>query len=388
MNNKKETGAKRYTDEELDGIRSQFLAMENYTFLNAASVAPLPTSAREAMNEFLLQMSKHAYLKLDDWVAAMNEAREVSARMIGASPAEIAFTKNTSDGVSIVAEGLRWEPGDEVIINDLEFPANVYPWLNIERKGVVVKTIKSSKGRVTLDSIANAVTSRTRLVAVSSVQYSSGFKVDLAGLGAMARERGFKLFVDAIQSLGVIPMDVKQFGVDFLSAGGFKWLCGPLGSGIFYCDENNLESLDLTRIGWNSVVDSQDYTTIKFTLREDAQRFEEGSPNMAGVCGLLESMKLLLKHGIERNQAHVISVTDRLIDGLRAKGCSIHSPMRDDERSGIVIFGPANGNDADQLARMLADEKVIVIRRADGIRVSPHFYNNNDDIDKLLKAIK
>lgn len=376
-----------FTGGELERIRAAFPALSEYTFLNAAGMTPLPIPARDAMTSVVADMTQNAYLGINNWVETARAARKAAAQMAGASEREMAFIRNTSDGVSLVASGLRLGEGDEVIINDIEFPSNVYPWLNLARKGVRVITVKSEQGRVTPDAIASAVTPRTKVVAISSVQYLSGYRADLAALGEMAKARGFYLFVDAIQSLGAFPLDVKACGVDFMAAGGFKWMCGPVGSGIFYCDENRLNDLDLARVGWNTVINAQDYADIDFTMRDTAERFEEGSPNVPGIFGLDESMKLLNTYGIERNAAQVISLTDRLVEGLERKGHSVVSPRGEGEKSGIVNFVPKGADDADTIARRLDENKVLVIRRGEGVRVSPHFYNGPEDIDRLLELV-
>jgi len=375
-----------FTAQESVSIRDSYKAVENCTFLNAAGMAPLPRESCESMSSLLDDLNR-SRLNMELWKEKITMARRLSAKIVGASEKEIAFVRNTSEGVSIVASGMRWSEGDEIIISDLEFPSNVYPWLNLERLGVKVRTIKSENGRVTVDSIRAAVTRRTRLVAISSVQYLSGYKADLSSLGQMSRDLGFSLFVDAIQSLGVIPMDVKGYGVDFLSSGGFKWLCGPLGTGIFFCDTNRLDELDLTRVGWNTVQDSYDYSTINYTIREDAQRFEEGSPNLVGIFGLLESLKLLILARVERNEAHVIGLTDMLVEGLLAKGCKILSPRSDGEKSGIVNFITPDPDGVETLMERLGREGIVVMKRGPGIRVSPHYYNTPEDIVRLLDTI-
>ncbi|VAX22371.1 Cysteine desulfurase, partial [hydrothermal vent metagenome] len=279
-----------FEDDESVSIRESFPALTAMTFLNAAGMTPLASPGRDAMVALLDEISQSVYLKMDEWNDRTKQARDASAGLIGASGREIAFIRNTSDGVSLVASGLGLKSGDEVIINDLEFPSNVYPWLNLQRLGVVVKTVKNEDGIVTIDSIAKAITPRTKIVAISSVQYLSGHRTDLNALGALTRDKNVLFFVDAIQSLGAFPLDVKQSGIDFLSCGGFKWLCGPMGSGIFFCDEKRLDDLELSRVGWNSVINGEDFSNIDMTFKDDARRFEEGSPNLAGIYGLHESI--------------------------------------------------------------------------------------------------
>lgn len=373
---------------ELAEIRELFPIVKDYTFLNSASMAPLPTPSATAVSQFVAELSSMAYLGMEKWIETIGATRKKAATLIGAKPNEIAFIRNTSDGVSLVASGLDLKRGDEVIINDLEFPSNVYPWLNLMRKGVVVKTVKSEGGRVTEDMIAIKVTSRTKVIAISTVQYSSGYRADLSAIGALAREANAWFFVDAIQSLGLIPLDVKEHNIDFLACGGHKWLCAPEGIGIFYVDEKNLDALTPTRVGWHSVVNAIDFGNIDFTLKPDAERFEEGTANRAGIFGLLASLETVTAHGVSNNFAHVLGLNDRLYQGLEKAGCEILSPVESDkERSGITIFSTGSDEKNRLLSKKLNAANILVIHRGAGIRVSPHFFNNNDDIDRLIKAL-
>lgn len=361
--------------------------LSGYTFLNSASMAPFPAPSRDAMTALVRDQSERAYLGMEEWIKAVAETRSLAAKITGASEGEIAFIRNTSDGVSLVASGYPWREGDEVIINDLEFPSNVYPWLNLERRGVKVITVKSSDGKVTPTAIAEYLTEKTRIVAISTVQFSTGYRAGIAALGQLAREKGFLLFVDAIQSLGALPMDVKGMGVDFLSCGGHKWLCAPEGIGIFFCDKSRLDTLELTRLGWNTVKDCLNFGNIDFTIKEDAGRFEEGTANLMGIYGMRESLKLLMSHGIERNEKHILALNELLADALKRKGYNLLSPLGEGERSGIIIFSAPDGGRNKELAKKLNDAGVLVIERGAGIRVSPHFFNTPDDIERLISEL-
>lgn len=376
-----------FKPDESENIRKSFPILPDYAFFNVASMAPLPLKSRDAMIEAVNDFCASAYLNMEIWDKTISETRSLAAKITGSSEKEIAFVRNTSDGVSLVASGYPFKEGDEVIINDLEFPSNVYPWLNLERKGVKVIVVKNEGGRVTVDQIAKAVTKKTRIVAISSVQFSTGFRCGIASLGQMARDRGFLLFVDAIQSLGVIPMEAKRWNIDFLSCGGFKWLCGPIGTGIFFCDENRLETLNLTKVGWNSVVNNLDFATIDFRPKPSAGRFEEGTTNVAGLFGLKESLKLLMGYGIDRISGHVLELNSFLADSIRSKGYKILSPWDEEERSGIMIFSARDPGQNKTIVKKLNDSKVLVIERGGGIRVSTHFYNTIEDMERLLELL-
>lgn len=376
-----------FTKNRPEKIRQNFPALSRYTFLNTASMAPLPAQTRDAMTALLAEQSEKIYLNMNTWVKNIAVTRKLAAKITGGKESEIAFIRNTSDGVSIVASGLRWKKGDEVIINDLEFPSNVYPWLNLKRRGVKIRVVKSKNGMVTPEMIAKQITPKTKLLAISSVQFSTGYRADLALLGQMARDNGFLFFVDAIQSLGVLPMDVKKFGIDFLACGGHKWLCAPEGIGIFFCDESRLDQLDLVRLGWNTVEDNLNFSKINFTIKKSAGRFEEGTTNLVGLYGLRESLKLLLDSKIERNEKHVLSLNEHLRTELLNTGYKLLSPSDEKTRSGIVIFSASDPSQNSSLVKKLTQHKVLVIERGGGVRISPHFFNTTEDIDRLLSFL-
>lgn len=376
-----------FTPAESDSIRAQFPIFKKYVFLNAASLAPIPESARNVMGELAQEIAMTAYLGYEKWKTRVAETRKLAAALIGGGEDEVAFVRNTADGVSLVASGFPFAEGDEVVINDLEFPSNVYPWLNLRSKGVTVKIAKSVDGRITPDMIAREVTPKTKIVAISTAQYATGYRADLAALGQMAKDRGFLFFVDAIQSLGALPMDVRKYGVDFLSCGGHKWLCAPEGIGVFYCARERLDLLRLTRVGWNTVKDPYNFGNIDFTPKPTAGRFEEGTPNLLGVYGLYESLKTIMSFGIGRNEAQILSLTGQLADGLRSRGYAIISPMGEDERSGILIFTAKDKEENKQIVKRLNEAGVMVMERGGGIRVAPHFFNTTEDIRRLVAEL-
>jgi len=377
-----------FTQKQSQGIKAAFPALNNMVFLNSAGLTPIPAPCRDVMLEMTQDLCSYAYLKMAKWELQVSKARQTAAAITGCSPKEMAFVKNTSTGVSIVASGLRLAPGDEVIINDLEFPSNVYPWLNLERKGVVVRRAKSVKGKVTPDAIAEQVTTRTKALAISSIQYATGHKTDLAALGQMARDKGFLLFVDAIQSMGAFPMDVKKLGIHFLSAGGFKWLCGPVGTGIFYCDQEKLDDLELTVTGWNTVENPIMYHIIDYKPKNNAQRFEEASGDYIGICGLGESLNILHSTGIEKIGEHIVALTDYLEEKLRSRGYQILSPRDEADKSGIMVFTPLSGKTPEDVCKKLDQKKILTAPRGGGVRVSPHFFNTTEDMDQLLYALE
>jgi selenocysteine lyase/cysteine desulfurase len=297
------------------------------------------------------------------------------------------FTKNTSEGIAFVANGIAWNTGDNVVSNTMEFAANVYPWLALEQRGVVVKRVAEESGRVPFDRIASAIDRRTRVVSISAVQWWNGFRVDLRRLGELCKERGVLLFVDAIQALGALPIDVNAMNIDFLAADGHKWLLSPEGSGIFYCRRELAEHLRPIELGYMGMKHDYDTSEHKIDLRDDARRFDNGVYNLAGICALGASLGMIDEIGIDAIQVRIKQLTDHLVDGVQRKGWRMHSPRTASEWSGIVSFS-SDGHDMEQLRRHLRQEfKIVVACRMGKLRASPHFYNTSEEIQQLIDAL-
>jgi selenocysteine lyase/cysteine desulfurase len=312
--------------------------------------------------------------------------------MIGASAAEIALIGNTTAGISLVAEGLEWRPGDNVVTLADEFPSNVYPWFNLASRGVETRRVPTDvTGRLDIDKLAAACDARTRVVTVSWIGFATGYRHDVKRIASVAHEHGALMFLDAIQGLGAFPLDVNEIGIDFLAADGHKWLLGPEGAGIAYVRREHLEKLRPIGPGWHSVLPGQDYTHIELNLRPTAARYEGGSQNNAGMLALGASLDLLTGLGIESLAAAVLDITDRACERLRDIGATIVSDRRPDyrngeQRSGIVAF-EMPGKDAMTLKRHAMRQDVVFGVRAGRLRISPHAYNNEEDLDRLVHAL-
>ncbi|MBI3759902.1 MAG: aminotransferase class V-fold PLP-dependent enzyme, partial [Deltaproteobacteria bacterium] len=292
--------------------------------------------------------------------------------------------------INLVANGISWATGDNVVSNNLEFPANVYPWMALESRGVSLKRVRDEDGRVPFDRLAAAIDRRTRLVAVSAVQWSNGFRTDLVRLGELCKSKGVLLFVDAIQALGVNTIDVRAMNIDFLSSGGHKWLVSPEGTGIFYCRRELICHLRPFSIGYMSVKQDYEHEVREFRLedlREDARRFDNGVYNLAGICALGASLDLLLEIGIDQIQIRVKHLTDTLVEGLRSKGWKLHSPRSASEWSGIVSFSSEKHDPAALRKHLKSEFKIVLANRQGRLRASPHFYNSPDEIQTLLEAL-
>jgi selenocysteine lyase/cysteine desulfurase len=320
------------------------------------------------------------------WIKTAEETRALVASMINAHPDEIAFVKNTTHGILIAANGIRWRSGDNVIITDAEFPANVYPWLNLSRLGVQTRFARERDGRIPFEEIERLVDDRTRAISISFVEFVTGYRNDLKRIGELCRDKDIIFVVDAIQGMGALQIDVKDCNVDILSADAHKWLLGPEGIACFYCSKERLDDIESINVGWMSVVDESNYLDYDLTLKPDARRFEEGSYNMLGIHALHASVRMLLDIGVSNIERRILSLTDLLAQGLLEKGYRIVSPMGEGERSGILSFWSGRFPSG-KLREMLFENGVVTAHRSGYVRVSPHFYNSEEEIQKLLDLL-
>ncbi|NQU37588.1 MAG: aminotransferase class V-fold PLP-dependent enzyme [Actinobacteria bacterium] len=309
-----------------------------------------------------------------------------AADLLGAAPEEIALLRSTSEGVNLVAEGFPWQPGDNVVTLADEFPTNQYAWLNQADRGVETRRIPVGPEGVELDAIAQTCDDRTRIVTISWVSYCTGRRFDLDRLAAMAHQRGALLFVDGIQGLGVLPLDVRQTPIDFLAADGHKWLLGPEGAGIFYIRREHLDRLRPIGLGWNSVAHAHDFARIELNLKNTAARYEGGSQNMAGMIALASSVELLLGLGQAAIAERIRETTDVACRRLQTIGAQIVSDRRPDRKSGIVVF-EMPGRDPVKLREKCLREDVVLSCRSGKLRISVHGYNNLEDLDRLVDAL-
>lgn len=280
-----------------NAFRREMPITERWAYFDHAAVAPLTGRAQRAVNAWAEEYATNGDANSTRHVREVERTRQRGAALIGAVPEEIALVPSTSAGINLVAEGFPWQAGDNVVFPANEFPANQYPWLNLASRGVEARRVEFPDGRVDWSRMAEACDDRTRIIALSWVGYATGYRVDLDEAVQFARERGAHLFVDAIQGLGVFPIDVVATPIDFLAADGHKWMLGPEGAGLFYLRREHLELLRPTAVGWHSVAHSSDYARIELNLRPNAARFEGGSWNMAGFLGLGASLELLLAYG-------------------------------------------------------------------------------------------
>ncbi|MDY3562084.1 aminotransferase class V-fold PLP-dependent enzyme [Gemmata sp. JC673] len=368
-------------------FREQFPVTEHWAFLDHAAVAPLPRPAVQALHEYAQSLAANGIAAVREWFQRVTQVRALAAQLINApDPTDVYFVPNTTHGIGVVAEGFPWVAGDNVVLAAEEYPSNQYPWMNLAHLGVEVRVVPSRGNRVSIDDVRAAITDRTRVLTVSAVEFASGFRNDLDALGELCRARGVFFFVDAIQALGAFPVDVQRTPIDALAADGHKWMLGPEGAGFGYVRREWVERLHPIGVGANSVANPLAFSTIDFTLKPHAGRWEGGAYNVPGITALGASLELLLGAGIANVQQRVTELTDHLCDRAAARGWTVFSSRADGEKSGIVsLLHPTLP--PDEVVARAKHARVIVNSRAGRVRVSPHAYNTTDELDRFLAAL-
>lgn len=368
-------------------LREAMPVAKKWAYFDHAAVAPISLPAAQALRAWVREAAEEGDTAWLNWARQLKKARTSAAELIGAAEDEIALVPNTTAGINLVAEGFPWQAGDNVVTLDDEFPANVYPWLHLESRGVETRRATTTDGQIDLGQLAALCDERTRVVSVSWVGYANGCRRDLRIISEIARQHDAIFLVDAIQGLGVFPLNVAEMNIDCLSADGHKWLLGPEGAGIAYVSRGCLDRLRPIGVGWNSVVHASNFSHIELALKPSAARYEGGSHNMAGFLALGASLELLLSLGVENIAAAVLDFTDQAVEGLQGLGAVIRSPWLPDERSGIVSF-ELPGRDPSSLFKYCLTKNVALNCRAGRLRISAHAYNDQQDLERLIDALK
>ncbi|HQR38763.1 MAG TPA: aminotransferase class V-fold PLP-dependent enzyme [Blastocatellia bacterium] len=372
---------------DLASYRQLFPVTERYIYMNHAAVGPLPRTAVERIDGVARSISESGD---EGWLGRIDEiarVRGLAAQLLGAAtPHEVAFVANTSDGLSIVSAGLDWRDGDNIVGAEGEFPSNVYPWMQLARLGVSFRQAPERDGRIDTDELLSLADDRTRVVAISWIEFATGFRFDLERIGRFCRERGILFVVDAIQGLGALPIDVERDHIDVLASSAHKWLLGSEGIGLVYISDRVVERITPARIGWTSVDNWIKWSRYELKLRPGAERHEIGTLNPFGVSALGASLEILLEVGAERIAAHCRELTDHLASGLATLGCRIVSPRTDGEWSPILaVTHPDVAPHV--IVDHLASRRISVAHRTGRVRIAPHFYNTHDEVDRLLDAL-
>jgi|688.fasta_scaffold00903_27 selenocysteine lyase/cysteine desulfurase len=380
-----------------DQLRQQLPAAEKLAYFDHAAVAPIPAQTAVAMNHYVEQALYWGDLHWQDWAAGVERARTSAAKLIGAQPHEIAMMSNTTAGISVIAEGFPWQPGDNVVVPINEFPSNLVPWRNLAQRGVQLKLVEVGlDGSLTPEMLESQIDAKTKLVAISWVGFSSGFRCDLDGISQMVHSHGCSLLLDAIQGLGAFPIDVKKLGIDFLASDGHKWMLGPEGAALLYIDSRHLDRLRPLGVGWNSLAGGC-FDPGSTQLKHSAARYEGGSTCMVSMLGLGASLELLLELGSHWPESQlaqaVLSNVDHLTRELTAAGFQVEVPSCAENRSGIIGVRWPEADLAGETAYLrarkhLLSHKVAVSVRGGRVRVATHAYNNAQDRERLINGLQ
>jgi len=376
------------TTINLARYRKEFPFTKKVTFLKHASFGPIPQRSWKATQDY------YSYLKVEktedidrEAFEKLDEIRILLAKMIHAKPAEIGFVPNTTYGLNIAAWGLDLKAGDEILLSDVEFPANVYPWTNLRQKGVGVKFIPSKNGFFDIDNFLKAIDRKTKVLALSSVQFFNGYKNDLKTIGKICQEKDIFFVVDAIQGIGAVDLDVREYQIDLLSCGGEKWLLSSLGTGFFYLSSSAKRKINPVFFSWLSVDWKLNFTDVmKYDLQPfpSARKFELGTYPYSLLWTMHSSLQLLSEIGVKNIEKHNLKLLDLLINGLTEKGYPITSSLEDGHRSSILSF---SGKNIRSLYKKLLKKNILVSLREGRIRVSPHFYNTEEEIKRLIETL-
>ena len=361
------------------------------TYLNCATQGPFPKEAVAAVHSALELKTNPSLIRDTDYFDVPDAHRREAAGLLGCSPSEIAVTDSATHGMMLLVNGLDWQPGDEVLIPTGEFPANRFPWLSLERKGVRVREIELPPGCAGPEALEEAMSPRTRVFAASWVSYSSGLRLDLEALGGLCRDRGVLFAVDGSQAVGGLDLDLRRTPCDLLAVAGYKWLLGPYGTGLAYVASELVERLELGNINWFAIRGARDFNRLshcRLELEPGAWRFDVNeTANFLNLGAATASLKLLRELSVTAIEAHVGGLLDRLSGGL-PPGFHIISDRTPEHRSNILYFAARDESATAAAYARLRREKIVVAQREGAIRVSPFIYNTEADIDRLLDVLR
>ena len=370
-----------------EAIRRLFPVTNHYVYLNHAAVSPISFPVYEQMNGYTRDLLERGLVRYREWGEAVEAVRRSAARLVRAAPDEIAFAPNTSTGLALIANGIAWERGDNVVSADCEFPSNLLPWQRLgPAYGVELRLVPERHARLETEEILAAIDDRTRVVTLSFVEFASGFRNDLATIGRYCRERGVLFVVDAIQGLGALRLDVEACQIDAFAADAHKFLLGPDGVALLYVRRGVLDRITPTVLGWMSVENPFSFSHTERPLAPGARRFEPGALNTAGIVGLGAAIDLFLETGPERIEQYLLDLAGYLRRGLESRGYEVVSSPRPGERSSFLCCRHPR-HSAEALHRLLEAEAIITTPRLGRLRISPHFYNVAAEIDRLLEAL-
>jgi selenocysteine lyase/cysteine desulfurase len=373
--------------DEFAIYRSEFPITERCAFLSHAAVSAISRRAADAVRFHLDRIQGESFLDYYADIVKLNEelCQHIVTLINARGVDEVVMMPNTAAGINTAAVSLPFQAGDNVLVLEGDYPANIYPWLNLAYRGVLTKVVPQREGGLDLNVLEQRMDRRTRAVALSTVMFATGFRNDVAAVGKLCHERGIFFVVDGIQSLGAFPIDVQACHIDFLAAGSQKWLLSMPGSGFLYCRREVLDKVvPGAYVGAASVVDSMNYLDYNLTPPPSAERFNLGTPNLAGMVALHATLTLLQEVGIERISNRILGLVDTLITDLTGRGYALAASTEPQHRSGIVV---AQVPDPDVASKALNDAGLVVTARGGGVRIAPHFYNTEEEVLRVGEAL-
>jgi selenocysteine lyase/cysteine desulfurase len=390
-----EGGEHEFSEEgDVQELRQLFFPItRNCVYLNHAANGPLPSPVARSLQTYIEDTSQFGNIHQERWLEHVRGAHRRMANLIHVRSDQIAMTASTGDGLMTIASGLRWKPGDVIVSAECEFPSNVYPWLNLQEQGVQVNLVKMREHRIAVEDVLSSITERTRLVSLSLVEFSTGYRNDIATIARHCHERDIFCGIDAMQALGVLDIDAQALGIDYLAAASHKWLLSPQTTGILYVGDNLLTQLQTSRRSWLSVETPFEFFNYEQPLKTGMARFEHSSPNSLPIIALDAALGIFecIDGGMEAVEKRILGLTKHAIAGLERLGYPVVSPQGEGERSGIVCFKlhPEQKDiNPQRLVDELASRNIHVAVRGEVVRISPHFYNTIEEIDVLLNALE
>jgi cysteine desulfurase/selenocysteine lyase len=373
----------------LNKLSGEFRLSEDLIYLNHAGVSPWPARTAEAVRKFADENMVHGSRRYPQWIETETALRERARELLNApSPDDIAFMKNTSEALSVVAYGLQWKEGDSIVSTNQEFPSNRIVWESLASKGIEFREADLGASSHPEDALFALVDGGTKLITVSSVQFSTGLRMDLEKIGDFCKSRDILFCIDAIQSLGAVNFDVRKYQPDFVMADGHKWMLGPEGLAIFYCSSEMREKLTLHQYGWHMVHDLYEFEQKEWRIAKTARCFECGSPNMLGIYALNASLSLLLEAGMDTVERELLKKTEYLFERIRSNPhLELITPDRSGRYAGIVTFRHTK-KDNKHIYDFLMNNNVMCAYRNRGIRLSPHFYTPDGQLDRVFTLMK
>lgn len=371
---------------DITEIRSHFPITKNHYFFNHASISPMPLDVVNAIKEFNEDIMLHGNMHERRWIRQVEKTREMYARMINAEPEEIAFIKSTSQAISIICKGMKFKKKEKILTADVEFPANIYPWMAMTPKGVEIKFVGAKDGRVDIKDIEGAIDAKTKIIALSLVEYGSGFRNYVEEVGELCKKRGIFFYLDGIQGVGAIPIDVKKFNVDFMSVAASKWLFGPQGVAILYIRKDIIDEIAYEEVSWRSVIEEESRKQFRVDTCLCARKFEGDNANFAGIIGFGAALKLRETIGHNFIYKNLSKNVDLIFEELKRRHYLIFGPVSKSERAGIIAVNHPEISCEELLRRLLA-ENIIASIRNNHLRISPHFYQTEDEIEFLFEVL-